>query len=63
MVRFSDIHLWEISQKTLQPAITKISFKIAVLKFCSYLPGAIELTTNEAYRVLVLSLWIGVLVC
>ena len=42
-VRSIGIHLSTISQEILQPSITKISWKIAFLKFLLNLPGANEL--------------------
>ena len=43
-VKSSHDHLRAISPKIFQPPITKISLKIAYLKFRSNLPGASELT-------------------
>ena len=42
-MKSSDIHIRAISQKMLQPLITKIHLKTAYLKFHSNFPGANEL--------------------
>ena len=48
-VRSIGIHLTTILQEILQPSITKISWKITILKFLWNLPGANELKTLISY--------------
>ena len=44
---FNNIHIRAISQKMLQPSITKIQLKITYPKFHSNFPGANELSNQN----------------
>ena len=48
-VRSNGIHLSAILQEIAQPSVTKISFVIIHLKFCSNLSGANELTPQPSH--------------